>query len=239
MHALPRITLTFDNGPEPQTTPGVLECLARHGIAATFFVMGRKAVTAEGAALIRAVSQAGHRIGNHTYSHTTPLGELDPDAALAEFEKTEKALAWLWAEPGSAGVGRYFRPYGRAGKLGRHLLHPAVVERLVAGRYTCVLWNSVPGDWRDAHGWVGRAVEDCRTRPWSLVVLHDTPTGAMAHLNEFIQRVRDGGAQILQDYPVECMPIVEGKVVGAIEKYVGGAGFVRGRGRPGSNLTGI
>ncbi|HLI83267.1 MAG TPA: polysaccharide deacetylase family protein [Bryobacteraceae bacterium] len=219
MHTFPRVTLTFDNGPEAQVTPGVVECLARHGIRATFFVMGRKAATAEGAAQIREAGAAGHRIGNHTYSHTTPLGELDRAAALAEFEKTEKALAWL-EQPQ-----RYFRPYGRAGRLGRHLLHPAVVERLVAGRYTCVLWNSVPGDWRDPQGWVARAMEDCRRRPWSLVVLHDTPTGAMAHLDEFIRRVRDEGWEIVQDYPAECMPIVEGNVVGPIEEY-SGAEFV-------------
>jgi peptidoglycan-N-acetylglucosamine deacetylase len=213
MHAFSRITLTFDNGPEAQATPGVLECLARHGIAATFFVMGRKAATTEGAALIRAASQAGHRIGNHTFSHITPLGELDRASALAEFEKAEKALAWL-DQPN-----RYFRPYGRAGKLGRHLLHPAVVEKLEVGCYTCVLWNSVPGDWRDPHGWVGRAIQDCRSRLWSLVVLHDTPTGAMSHLDEFIRRLLDEAAEIVQDYPPECMPIVDGKVVGPIERY--------------------
>jgi len=40
-----KITLTFDNGPDPQVTPAVLECLARHSVNATFFVMGRKAST--------------------------------------------------------------------------------------------------------------------------------------------------------------------------------------------------
>jgi len=34
------------------------------------------------------------------------------------------------------------------------LLHPAVVEKLIAGLYTCVLWNSLPGDWHDSSGWL-------------------------------------------------------------------------------------
>jgi peptidoglycan/xylan/chitin deacetylase (PgdA/CDA1 family) len=211
-----KITLTFDNGPELKVTPAVLDCLNRHRVAATFFVMGRKAATAEGTALVRRTSECGHRIGNHTYSHSTPLGELDRASALAEFEKAEAALSWL------SQSGRYFRPYGRAGKLGHHLLHHAVVERLHAGRYTCVLWNCVPGDWRDPHGWVERALADCRSRSWSLVVLHDTSTGAMAHLDEFIRRVRSEGMEIVQDYPPECMPMVDGKIVGAIEQYVAG-----------------
>lgn len=209
-----KITLTFDNGPEPKVTPAVLECLAHHAVPASFFVMGRKAVTPAGAALVRRASECGHRIGNHTYSHTTPLGDLDRAAALADFEKAEHALAWLDQRP------RYFRPYGRAGKLGRHLLHPAVVEKLQAGGYTCVLWNSVPGDWRDPDGWVDRAIADCRSRPWSLVVLHDTPTGAMAHLDEFLRRVKDEGLEITQEYPPECTPIVNGQIVGPIDPYV-------------------
>jgi peptidoglycan-N-acetylglucosamine deacetylase len=206
-----KVTVTFDNGPEPDVTPAVLACLARHQVAASFFVMGRKANTAAGAALVRRASECGHRIGNHTYSHTTPLGELDRVTALAEFEKTEAALAWL-VQPH-----RYFRPYGRQGKLGPHLLHPAVVKKLEAGRYTCVLWNCVPGDWRDPHAWVARAIDQCRSHPWCLVVLHDTPTGAMAHLDEFLQRIRDEGMEITQEYPPECTPIVDGRIVGNME----------------------
>jgi len=210
----PKVTLSFDNGPEPQVTPAVLDCLARHGVAATFFVMGRKSATAAGFEVLTRAVAAGHRVGNHTYSHSTPLGEMERVAALAEFEKTERILARLKQ------TDRYFRPYGRSGKLGRHLLHPAVVERLQTGGYTCVLWNSVPGDWRDPHGWVGRALDDCRSRRWSLVVLHDTPTGAMLHLDEFLRRLRAEGTDFTQDYPPECMPIVEGQIVGPIERFV-------------------
>jgi peptidoglycan/xylan/chitin deacetylase (PgdA/CDA1 family) len=209
-----KVTLTFDNGPEPKVTPAVLDCLAHHGVSASFFVMGRKAATPGGALLVRRASECGHRIGNHTYSHATPLGELDRATALADFEKAEDALSWLDQSQ------RYFRPYGRAGKLGRHLLHPAVVEKLLGGGYTCVLWNSVPGDWRDPDGWVDRAIADCRTRPWSLVVLHDTPTGAMAHLDEFLSRLKEEGMEITQDYPTECTPILNGQIVRPIEPYV-------------------
>jgi peptidoglycan-N-acetylglucosamine deacetylase len=209
-----KVTLTFDNGPEPTATPEVLDCLAAHRVAATFFVVGHKAATPEGAALVRCASEQGHRIGNHTFSHSRPLGELDAAHAVEEFERAESALSWL-SQPS-----RLFRPYGRAGKLGRHLLHPAVVEKLQAGGYTCVLWNCVPGDWRDPIGWVERALEDCRSRPWSLVVLHDTPTGAMSHLDRFIKGLRAEGVTFTQEYPPECLPIVEGKIVGPIDQYV-------------------
>src|SRR5579863_9643573 len=125
------VTLSFDNGPEPEVTPHVLETLAKHSVKASFFVMGRKVNTAAGRALAMRASAEGHWIGNHTYSHTQPLGELDRTAALREFELAEQSLAWLDQRP------RLFRPYGRAGQLGHHLLHPAVVELLVAREYSC------------------------------------------------------------------------------------------------------
>jgi len=215
-----RVTLTFDNGPEAQVTPGVLDCLALHKIQTTFFVLGRKASTVEGAALVRRAIAEGHWIGNHTFTHSAALGRLDRATALREFEQTEQVLASI-QPPGMQSPRRLFRPPG-SGKLGPHLLQPAVVEKLIAGLYTCVLWNSVPGDWRDPHGWLDRAVADCRSRPWTLMVLHDKPNGAMEHLEEFIVHLENEGFDFTQEFPPDCVPIVDGKVVLPLEPYVSG-----------------
>lgn len=194
-------------------TPGVLDTLAKHSIKASFFVMGRKVSTAKGRALAMRASAEGHWIGNHTYTHKHPLGELDRDAALREFEQAEESLAWLKQKP------PLFRPYGRQGKLGRHLLHPAVVERLVVGQYTTVLWNAVPGDWRDPDGWVATALEQLRSRDWSLIVLHDQPGGAMKHLDRFLTTLKEANVPIVQEFPDDCVPIREGRIVGPIEAW--------------------
>jgi peptidoglycan-N-acetylglucosamine deacetylase len=207
-----KVTLTFDNGPEAQVTPGVLDLLARYHIRATFFVMGRKAVTKEGRELIGRAIDEGHWIGNHTYTHAAALGRLDRATALREFEQAEQALAWI-EQPR-----RLFRPPG-SGELGRHLLQPAIVDRLVAGLYTCVLWNSVPGDYRDPDGWLERAMVDCRSRSWTLMALHDIPNGAMAHLDDFLARLKGGGFELTQEFPPDCLPIVEGKVILPLEPY--------------------
>jgi peptidoglycan-N-acetylglucosamine deacetylase len=210
-----KVTLTFDNGPEPQVTPGVLDCLARYKVNATFFVMGRKAITPEGSALMRRARAEGHWIGNHTFSHSAPLGPMDRAVALSDFEQAEQTLAWL-KQPH-----KLFRPPG-SGKLGKHLLQPAIVERLQAGGYTCVLWNSVPGDYRDPHGWLERAVSDCQSRDWTLLVLHDLPNGAMTHLDEFLGRMMREGFEFAQEFPPECVPILDGKVVLPLEPYMNG-----------------
>jgi hypothetical protein len=80
----------------------------------------------------------------------------------------------------------------------------------------------VPGDWRDPDDWVDRAMKDCRSRPWSLVVLHDLPTGAMAHLDRFFRQLRDEGTELTQEYPPDCVPIVRGRIVLPIGQYVQG-----------------
>ncbi len=193
----------------------MLDCLARHNAKATFFVMGRKAITPEGTALVHRASAEGHWVGNHTFSHAAPLGRLDAAAALADFEKAEAALAWV-RQPQ-----KLFRPPG-SGELGKHLLQPAVVEKLQAGVYTCVLWNSVPRDWLDPEGWLDRALADYQSRDWTLLVLHDLPTGAMAHLEEFLVRLERAGAELTQEFPPDCVPIVDGKVVLPLDAYMNG-----------------
>src|ERR1035438_7026579 len=60
------IALTFDDGPS-ESTPAILEILARHSVGATFFQCGANVERLPEAA--RAVAQAGHEIGNHSYSH--------------------------------------------------------------------------------------------------------------------------------------------------------------------------
>lgn len=209
-----KITLTFDNGPEPDTSPQVLEVLAAHGIRSTFFVLGSKATTHEGGRLVARMAAAGHWVGNHTWSHRTPLGLLDAASSLEELERTHAVLA-------SAGIReRLFRPFGRAGHIGTHLLNPAVVSWLQAQGYSCVLWNCVPGDWRDPDGWCERGLGDVMTRPWSVVVLHDLPTGAMRHLDAFITRLARAGAEFVQAFPPECVPIDSGRITLPLSGYV-------------------
>jgi peptidoglycan/xylan/chitin deacetylase (PgdA/CDA1 family) len=210
---LAQVTLTFDNGPDPQATPLVLDCLRQHGIKSTFFVLGQKVSTPAGLDLARRASREGHWIGNHTWSHGARLGDLDRESALGEFDRTEQALTWLDQSP------RLFRPHGGAGRLGKGLLHPAVVERMTGGGYTCVLWNVVPGDFRDPDGWMDRALAECRAREWSLVVLHDRDNGAMRHLDSFLRKLLDDGHRLTQEFPPDCTPIVGGKVLQPLDEF--------------------
>ncbi len=199
------ITLTFDNGPTEAVTPHVLDVLARHGIRASFFVLGKNLQTDATRAMVDRAAAAGHWIGNHTFTHSVPLGLTEgPDVARHEITDTQALIEHV------SSPRRFFRPFGGGGKIGPHLLSPSALSLLQEGRYTCVLWNSIPHDWDDPHGWVETALAQCRAQPWSVVVLHDYDTGAMVHLERFIERARADGARFRQDFPPECVPLEQG-----------------------------
>jgi peptidoglycan/xylan/chitin deacetylase (PgdA/CDA1 family) len=209
------LTLSFDNGPEPDITPSVLDVLARRKVRATFFVIGQKLAERGRRALAERAKAEGHWIGNHSYTHSLPLVLLpEQDIAERDIGRTQDLMGDL-VHPA-----KLFRPFGGGGNLDRRLLSPSVVEFLASGGYTCVLWNAIPRDWDDPDGWVDRALAQCRAQPWTLMVLHDLPTGAMRHLDRFIGAVGDAGGRIRQDFPPACLPIVEGIAVLPLDDYV-------------------
>jgi peptidoglycan/xylan/chitin deacetylase (PgdA/CDA1 family) len=209
------LTLTFDNGPEPDVTPRVLDILGERGIKTTFFVIGKKLGDPVRRGLATRAHDEGHWIGNHTFTHTVPLGQ-QPDTATAQNEigRTQAAIGDL------AHSKRWFRPFGGGGNLDDRLLKPSVVDHLTGHKHSCVLWNAIPRDWADPDGWSERALEQCRSQPWTLLVLHDLPTGAMNHLERFISRATEAGARFHQDFPPDCVPIRSGEIVLPIDAYV-------------------
>jgi peptidoglycan/xylan/chitin deacetylase (PgdA/CDA1 family) len=212
-----RITLTFDNGPEPDVTPDVLDVLAKVGVSSTFFVLGSKLTDPAGYAICERAHGEGHWIGNHTFSHSAPLGSsTDPDRSPAEIGRTQTLIGDLSHER------RFFRPFGGGGRLGKHLLDRPALNFLTEGGYTCVLWNVIPEDWKDPSGWAARALAQSRDLDWTLVVLHDLPTGAMNHLEHFIEQAREDGASFVQDFPPDCVPILRGRLTMPIDPYVTG-----------------
>ena len=209
------VTLTFDNGPDPAVTPRVLDLLAKYDIKATFFVLGDKLAATEHRKIAERAHAESHWIGNHTKTHRVPLGRLEDAAAVIDEILTTQNLIAELAHPD-----RLFRPFGGGGDIGPHLLSKVALEVLKQQRMTCVLWNAIPRDWEDPRGWAETAIAQCMLQPWTLLVLHDLPTGAMGRLKIFIDRMLDHGGRFRQDFPDECVPIRRGEVVAPIEAYV-------------------
>jgi peptidoglycan/xylan/chitin deacetylase (PgdA/CDA1 family) len=209
-----KITLTIDNGPDPELTPQVLAVLKQTRVTAHFFVVGRRIARPGGFALLDEIQRDGHVIGNHTWSHATPFGDnSDPCAVADEVERTSKLLSGYLSKP------PLFRPFGGGGRLDRCLFSPALIEHLVTTGFTAVLWNVVPRDWEDLDGWVDTALTQVGERDWSVVVVHDNLPGNAVRIGEFIERARARGHAFVAGIAPECLPIVGGELRADLSDY--------------------
>lgn len=98
----PVFALTFDDGPDPEFTPRVLEVLAARGVTATFCLMGWNAEQHPG--LAREVVAAGHEIANHTWSHLD-LAYETPDSTYEQMKRAKDVITSVTGQ-----VPRWFRP---------------------------------------------------------------------------------------------------------------------------------
>jgi len=156
------VAFTFDDGPDPDGTPIVLDVLREHAARATFFVLGARVI--EHPDLVRRIDAEGHELGLHGHEHVT-LPELGPLAQLRMLVEGRRALqATIGRAP------RLFRaPYG--------LQTPATVAFSRLLRMQPVMWSSHAAEWTE------RPLAECRDlaepgiRPGGIVLLHDGSAG--------------------------------------------------------------
>jgi peptidoglycan/xylan/chitin deacetylase (PgdA/CDA1 family) len=154
------IAITFDDGPDPEVTPRVLEILETHGCRATFFCIAERA--REHADLCREMARRGHGIENHSHGHRTAMF---PWLSMGGFRREiGSAQAELTALTGAAP--RFFRP--PAG-LRNPLLDPVLHELGLA----LVTWTRRGFDTvvRDPHAVAGRLVHGLAAG--DILLLHD------------------------------------------------------------------
>ena len=152
------VALTFDDGPDPLTTPRLLDTLAAKAAKATFFVLGGQA--ARYPDLIRRIAREGHVVAGHTWRHVRLTG-LGEEAFRKEVDETNSLLSSLTGQKV-----RCVRPP-------QGISDASVVGRLRARGLTTVQWSSDPRDWTRP----GVAAIEQRVlgslRPGAVVVMHD------------------------------------------------------------------
>ncbi|BCM17551.1 chitooligosaccharide deacetylase NodB [Mesorhizobium sp. J8] len=153
------VYLTFDDGPHPFCTPQVLDVLAAHRVAATFFVIG--AYAADQPELIQRMIAEGHEVANHTMTHPD-LSECEPGQVQREILEANKAIKVACPR---ASV-RYMRaPYG--------VWTEEVIVSSASAGLAAVHWSVDPRDWflPGVDAIVDAVLAS--VRPGAIVLLHD------------------------------------------------------------------
>jgi len=154
------ITLTFDDGPSPASTPIILDLLDRYSLQATFFVVGEKA--AAHPELIQSILAGGHSIGNHSLKHDYFLMLRSGENLQTDIRETQNILKKSGVIP------LVFRP--PTGISGPRLARVLAEENLLAVTYSCQAYDR--GN-RNVRHLAAKILQ--RLRPGDIIMLHDLP----------------------------------------------------------------
>jgi peptidoglycan/xylan/chitin deacetylase (PgdA/CDA1 family) len=157
------VALTFDDGPTPGFTDGVLDILHTFGVKATFFVIGKKLDT-QGCLLVKRMLREGHEVGGHTVHHRK-LHLLSLSEIEKEIAPVTKMVNGLYEETGVQNVKLFRAPHGfKSSRLKRYLKRSGL--RLVP--WTRGVWDTaLPGS-----PWIFKHATES-PKPNEIVLLHD------------------------------------------------------------------
>ena len=183
------IALTFDDGPSNET-PRFLEALDQLGVRATFFVCGANVERLPSVA--RAIVEAGHALGNHTFSHCC-LPLCSRARVLEEVISAQDSIGTATGRT----VKLFRPPYG--------LRSPFLASALPAAGLTSVHWTVIANDWKwDARRIARRVSHHVRGR--DIVCLHDghatrphaDRSESLEALKQIVPRLRERGYRFVR-----------------------------------------
>jgi peptidoglycan-N-acetylglucosamine deacetylase len=185
-----QIALTYDDGPNDPHTLKLLDVLAKHSVRATFFMIGRYA--RQRPDIARAVAEAGHVIGNHTFTHPLLIFES------AARTRTQLVDCHQALEDAVGEHSNLFRPpFG-----GRR---PATLRVARALRLETVMWNVTGYDWNAPPAAVIEKKVMRQMRGGDVILLHDGGHRAMGAdraqtviaTDNLIRRYKDQGYEFV------------------------------------------
>jgi peptidoglycan/xylan/chitin deacetylase (PgdA/CDA1 family) len=189
----PVVSLTFDDGPDPVTTPPLLQLLERYAARATFFVTGEKA--AQYGSLISEILADGHDIGNHSYSHDPFLMLRRSEKVYREIEATQVLLRRFGISPVA------FRP--PVGITSPKLANALEQQGLRCVTFSCRAFDGGNRFLRDLSGRILKKV-----KPDDIILLHDIrPKGAVDA--EVFLREMEAILSSLKNRGLQVVPLAE------------------------------
>jgi cellulose synthase/poly-beta-1,6-N-acetylglucosamine synthase-like glycosyltransferase/peptidoglycan/xylan/chitin deacetylase (PgdA/CDA1 family)/spore germination protein YaaH len=198
-----KVALSFDDGPDPEWTPKILDILKRYNVKGTFFMIGE--IAEDNIGVMQRVYREGHEVGNHTWTHPD-ISEISNRQVDLELNLTERLFASeLGVQP------LYFRPPYSIDQEPDTNDQAAPVARIQGLGYTIVGNKIDTNDW-DEHprkspqeitDSVFQQIKDMETKPWnrgSVILLHDGGGNRQATVDclpVLIEALRSRGYEIV------------------------------------------
>ena len=188
------VVLTFDDGPEPGTTPRILDTLKRECVQASFFLLGRSALAHP--ELVRRERAEGHTVAHHTFAHPL-LDRMPLAAAQAEMERGFSAVDnALYGRSDAAPTTPFFRFPGFASS-------PALLDWLQQRGilvFGTDLWAS---DWNpmSPEQQLSLVLGRLESNRGGIVLFHDTKKQTAAMLPAFLRALKTRGYQVVHVIP--------------------------------------
>jgi peptidoglycan-N-acetylglucosamine deacetylase len=201
-----RVALTFDDGPDPEFTPAVLDVLAQYGVKATFFMIGSR--VERDPELVRRLVAEGHEIGNHSFSHPD-FGRIADRNANLEIRATNLLLASV--------TGRstlLFRPPFRADDTPQSQEDLLGIEAAMRNGMTTVASTIDPRDWErpGSTAIVERVLGQATADGSGVVLLHDgggDRSQTVQALRSILPGLRDRGFTFVQVHDLFGTPSID------------------------------
>lgn len=173
------VALTFDDGPNPRTTPELLDILKKNDVKATFFVLGKLVATYP--EIVKREYDEGHEIASHTWSHPN-LKTLSKDTILREINNTdEKIKEVIWKAP------TLLRPpYGS---------HTKEIDNL-SGKII-VLWDVDSLDWKYRNAEKNYKSAMSQITNWSIILFHDIHKPSVDTIDRLVKTLKSQGYEFL------------------------------------------
>jgi cellulose synthase/poly-beta-1,6-N-acetylglucosamine synthase-like glycosyltransferase/peptidoglycan/xylan/chitin deacetylase (PgdA/CDA1 family)/spore germination protein YaaH len=177
-----QVAITFDDGPDPEWTPKVLDILKAANVKAAFFLVGTNAENYP--ALVRRIVAEGHEIGNHTYYHPN-LAECWPEHIRLELNATQLLLQTITGRATTL-----FRPPYAADTSPSQLSELAPLQIAQDLDYVVVLENIDPQDWAKPGADIILQRIKQQRRDGNIILLHDGG-GDRSQTVEVLPRILD------------------------------------------------
>jgi len=196
------IALTFDDGPNPDVTPRILDILDKHCIKATFFMVGIYAEARPD--LVREVARRGHIIGTHTWSHPNNLRHLSTYNAKRQITRgfTAVKTALAGTPPSSrAALAPFFRFPGLNDKK-------SLIAWLGEHDIATISCTFGADDWKriSANQVYTRGLREIEREGRGILILHDTKAHTADMLSRFIVTLEKRGYHFVQLAPKSATP---------------------------------